>query len=62
VRQDKLLELLFTQLRGNVLPWLAFRQIERQSDGILHSSLGSEATLASVPSHSNSALKKPATS
>ena len=46
VRQDKLLELLFTQLRGNALPWLAFRHIERQSDGILHSSLVSEATLA----------------
>jgi hypothetical protein len=28
------------------LPWLAFRHIERQSDGILHSSLVSEATLA----------------
>jgi hypothetical protein len=26
--------------------WLAFRHIERQSDGILHSSLGSKATLA----------------
>src|ERR1700730_6939076 len=46
VRQDKSLELLFTQLRGNALPWLAFRHIERQSEGILHSSLVSEATLA----------------
>jgi hypothetical protein len=46
VRQDKLLELLVTQLCENALPWLAFRHIERQSDGILHSSLVSEATLA----------------
>jgi hypothetical protein len=46
VRQDKLLELLVTQLCENALPWLAFRHIERQSDGIPHSSLVSEATLA----------------
>ena len=46
MRQDKLLELLFTQLRGNASPLLAFRHIECQSDGILHSSLVSEPILA----------------
>jgi hypothetical protein len=46
VRQNKLLELLLAQLRGNPPPRLAFRHIECQSDGILHSSLVSGPILA----------------
>jgi hypothetical protein len=38
VRQDKLLELLFTQFSGNALPWLALRHIEHQSNRILRGS------------------------
>jgi transposase len=46
VRQNKLLELLFTQFRGNSSSRLVFRHIECQSDGILHSSLVFEPILA----------------
>jgi hypothetical protein len=58
MRQDKLLELLFTQLRGNASPLLAFRHIECQSDGILHSSLVSEPILARWSFESKFSSKK----
>jgi hypothetical protein len=35
MRQDKLLELRGTQFRWNPLPWLAFRHLDHQSNGIL---------------------------
>ena len=46
MRQDKLLELRHAQIRWNPLPWLAFRHLEHQSNGILTGSLVSTKTLS----------------
>ena len=58
MRQDKLLELRHAQIRWNPLPWLAFRHLEHQSNGILIGPLLSTKTLSCCSLQANSGSEK----